>query len=69
MIKEVGYGGHNHPMTSWGVIYYVKVDETGKKNGGMNGFRQPYHNMYTDDGNFFQQDFSVFNVQNMKMVL
>ena len=58
--KGSWHGGHNHPMTSWGAIYYVKVDETGQKNGGMNGFRQPYHNMYTDDGNFFQHSYSLF---------
>ncbi len=61
--KGSWHGNHNHPMTSWGVIYYVKVDETGRENGGMNGFRQPYNTMYTDDGNFFQHDFSVFNIQ------
>ena len=61
--KGSWHGNHNHPMPSWGVIYYVKVDETGRENGGMNGFRQPYNTMYTDDGNFFQHDFSVFNIQ------
>ena len=41
--KGSWHGNHNHPMTSWGVIYYVKVDETGRENGGMNGFRQTYN--------------------------
>jgi len=61
--KGSWHGIHNHPMTSWGAIYYVKVDETGPEKGGINGFRQPFQNMYTDDGNFFQQDFGVFTIQ------
>tara|TARA_B100000902_G_scaffold11447_1_gene13944 strand:+ start:998 stop:1675 length:678 start_codon:yes stop_codon:yes gene_type:complete len=61
--KGSWHGNHNHPMTSWGAIYYVKVDETGPEKGGLNGFRQPFQNMYTDDGNFFQQDFSVFTIE------
>lgn len=54
------HGSHDHPRTSWGVIYYVQIDDTGDDNGGTNTFRQPFQNMYKDDGNFFQHSYSLF---------
>jgi len=57
------HGTHNHPMTSWGAIYYIQMDDTKEENGGQNSFSQPFDNMYTDFGNFFQHDYSLFTLQ------
>ena len=61
--KGSWHGNHDHPMTSWGAIYYVQVEETGGENGGQNTFRQPFDNMYSDDGNFFQHDYCLFTLK------
>tara|TARA_B100000085_G_C18386139_1_gene448484 strand:+ start:104 stop:763 length:660 start_codon:yes stop_codon:yes gene_type:complete len=67
--KGSWHGTHDHPMTSWAGIYYLKVDEV-KGNGGHNLIRQPFKNMYKDFGNFFQHEFVVKEVtpENGKMV-
>jgi hypothetical protein len=56
------HGTHHHPMTSWGAIYYVDIGDVNEKNGGQNTIRQPFINMYKDDGNFFQHDFELFTI-------
>ena len=67
--KGSWHGMHDHPMTSWAGIYYLKVEDV-KGNGGHNLIRQPYKNMYKDFGSFFQQDFVVKEMipENGKMV-
>jgi hypothetical protein len=60
--KDGGYHGtHNHPMHSWGVIYYVEIGDSTKSNGN-NLFYSGIPAMYQEFGNFWQQ-FDVFSLE------
>ena len=59
--KGSWHGNHRHPMTSWGAIYYLKVDGVNDNNGGKNTINQPVDNQYIDFGNFFEHEYAVWS--------
>lgn len=59
--KGSWHGNHRHPMTSWGGIYYLKIDGVNENNGGKNTISQPVDNQYIDFGNFFEHDYAVWS--------
>ena len=59
--KGSWHGNHRHPMTSWGGIYYLKIDGVNENNGGKNTISQPVDNQYIDFGNFFEHQYAVWS--------